>query len=111
MGYDVLQSRIVLYWQAAASTPTSYTVFVHLVDDAGTMRAQRDQIPGAGAFPTTSWVKGEYLVDVYDIPISPGDFKIRIGMYDASTGARVPVLDANNQPIGDYSELATRIEK
>jgi uncharacterized membrane protein len=111
VGYDVLQSRIVLYWQAAASTPTSYTVFVHLVDDAGTMRAQRDQIPGAGAFPTTSWVKGEYLVDVYDIPISPGDFKIRIGMYDASTGARVPVLDANNQPIGDYSELATRIEK
>ncbi|MBI5651606.1 MAG: glycosyltransferase family 39 protein [Chloroflexi bacterium] len=109
VGYDMLQSRIVVYWQATAITEKSYTVFVHLVDDTGTIRAQRDQIPGAGAFPTTSWVKGEYIIDVYDLPISPGDYKIRIGMYDALTGARVPVLDANNQPIGDYSEPPTRI--
>ena len=61
-----------LYWRALASISEDYTVFVHLVDAGGAIRAQEDQIPGAGAYPTTSWVKGEYLVDVYDLALPRG---------------------------------------
>jgi hypothetical protein len=81
---------------------------LHLIDSGGKLIAQRDQIPGVGAFPTTSWVADEYLVDVYDIDAPPGEYTIRVGMYDPATNLRLPVLDASNLPVGDYSELATR---
>ncbi len=117
IGYDLYSdpraTRLVLYWHALASTQTSYTVFVHILDADGTRRAQRDQIPGAGAFPTTTWVKGEYLADAYDIAIPrdapPGEYTIILGMYDAATGARLAAFDALGQPIGDHSKLPTRI--
>ncbi len=108
VGYDFSNRRIVLYWRASASTETSYKIFLHLIDSGGKLIAQRDQIPGVGAFPTTSWVAGEYLVDVYDIDAPPGEYTIRVGMYDPATNLRLPVLDPSNLPVGDYSELATR---
>ncbi|MCX7840954.1 MAG: hypothetical protein N2559_16080, partial [Anaerolineae bacterium] len=65
VGYDLVHGaralRVVLYWRALSTTDTSYTVFVHVVDASGTIRAQGDQIPGAGAYPTTTWLTGEYL--------------------------------------------------
>ncbi len=117
IGYDVRVDpqnvRLVLYWQALATTSTSYKVFAHLVDAQGATRAQRDQIPGDGVYPTTSWVAGEYLIDEYNIPLPADvtgmDLQIEIGMYDAATGARLPVFDGSNQPVGDYSVLPTRI--
>ncbi len=117
IGYDVQTDqravRVVLYWQALATRETSYTVFVHVVDANGATRAQGDQIPGVGAYPTTTWVKGEYLVDVYDISVPrdapPGEYSIQIGMYDAATGARLPAFNENNQAVGDYIQLSTRI--
>lgn len=110
VGYDLVPDahalRVVLYWRALGTTDTSYTVFVHVVDASGTIRAQGDQIPGAGAYPTTTWLTGEYLVDVYDIPLRETlqDYALRVGMYDA-TGARLPAFDARGQPIGDYIPL------
>ncbi len=117
VGYDVRENnrtvRVVLYWQALATSGTSHTGFVHLIDANGNLRAQRDQIPGAGTLPTTSWVKNEYLVDVYDIDlprdVPPGEYTIRVGMYDAKNNSRLNVFDASNQLLGDYSELPTRI--
>lgn len=108
VGYDFSNQRIVLYWRAIAATETSYKVFLHLIDHNGKLITQRDQIPGAGALPTTSWVAGEYLVDVYDIDAPPGEYTIRIGMYDPATNLRLPVLDLSNLPIGDHRELSTR---
>lgn len=108
VGYDFSHRRIVLYWRAVTSTETSYKIFLHLIDNSGKLITQRDQIPGVGALPTTSWVAGEYLVDVYDIDAPPGEYTIRIGMYDPATNLRLPVLDSANSPVGDYSDLATR---
>jgi len=109
VGYDLNDDaralRLVLYWRALASSEISYTVFVHLVDANGALLAQADQIPGAGAYPTTTWVEGEYLVDVYDLARPPGAYAIRIGMYDATTGARLPAFDANGQLIGDSIQV------
>jgi len=113
IGYDWSDTpgaqRLVLYWHALATSETSYTVFVHLVDADGAIRAQGDQIPGAGAYPTTSWVKGEYLVDVYDLVLPRGAsldaYTLRVGMYDATNGTRLPVFDANGRPLGDSIRL------
>jgi len=111
--YDQRALRLVLYWQALAPSETAYTVFVHVVDANGTIRAQGDHIPGAGAYPTTTWIKGEYLVDVYDITIPrdapSGEYSFRIGMYDAATGARLLAFDVMNPLIGNYILPPTRI--
>jgi hypothetical protein len=113
-GYDLVQDgrmlRLVLYWRALASTSTAYTVFIHALDSENTLRAQSDHIPGTGAFPTTSWVKDEYIADLHiiQIPVNapPGEYQFAVGLYDATSGTRLAVF---NSPIPDYSLLSTRI--
>jgi len=55
--------------------------------------------------PTSGWVEGEYLVDSYQIPVKPeapgGGYVIEIGMYEESTGTRLPAFDIQGQAIGD----------
>ncbi|MGE5262200.1 MAG: glycosyltransferase family 39 protein [Acidobacteriota bacterium] len=116
LGYDITVERrsihIALYWKASASTATSYTIFAHVVDPNGQIVGQQDQIPGNGAYPTTSWVKGEYLIDEYDIAFStdsdPNNLQIEIGLYDARTGERLPVFDDAGQPAGDHINIGVR---
>ncbi|HEX7592973.1 MAG TPA: hypothetical protein VF429_02275, partial [Anaerolineae bacterium] len=116
-GYDLSNDshsvRLVLYWQALALTPTSYTVFVHAVDANGNTVAYGDQIPSNGALPTTSWVKDEFLADLHEFSIPPdappGEYQIQVGLYDPKTGTRLFVFDASNQNVGDYIQLSTRI--
>lgn len=89
---------VTLYWRAKDSMSTSYTVFTHLIGSDNRVWGQRDRIPGNGARPTTSWVKGEILTDRYRIPVEsdtpPGEYAIEIGMYDSNTIERLPILDA-----------------
>jgi len=104
LGYQIakLQStiRLTLYWRCLAPMSTSYTVFAHLLDPAGQIRGQRDSIPCGGACPTTGWLEGEVLVDTYNIAVDPGAparaYTIAVGWYDASTGQRLPVGDADH---------------
>jgi hypothetical protein len=80
---------------------TSYTVFIHLLDERGEMVAQGDQLPGGGGFPTIGWLPGEVIADHYTIPLQKeapvGDYRIELGMYDVSTGQRLPVFDETGQ--------------
>jgi len=90
---DTLKVR--LYWQAAAEFDVDYTAFVHLIGPDGLLYGQVDQPPGAGAFPTTGWLSGEYIRDDYSITVadnSPaGDYQLEIGLYKPATGERLPV--------------------
>lgn len=96
-----------LYWRAEAMFDHDYTAFVHLVGPDGRLYGQVDQSPGAGAFPTTGWLPGEYITDAYTIPIAPqappGDYHLEIGLYDPDTGQRLPVTgpDCNGGPCDD----------
>jgi len=107
-GYDLVRSgrnlKLVLYWQALGRGQIAHQIFVHVVDASGKIVAQKDQSPGAGEFPTTTWVKGEYIVDSYDfmLPNDASDFQIRVGMYDPGSGARLAVFDAAGNQTGDF---------
>jgi hypothetical protein len=96
---------LVLYWQALETFDQPYTVFAHLVDADDHILGQRDQVPGDGEFPTTSWVSGEYLTDAYAIPVHSdtpsGEYWLEIGFYDPLDGTRLTVADADDQPFGD----------
>ncbi|MGC8825430.1 MAG: hypothetical protein ACP5TV_00325, partial [Anaerolineae bacterium] len=98
------QVTVTLYWQVLAQTDESYHVFVHLVDASGRLVSQRDQIPAAGARPTTSWAEGEIIADAYVFEQWPAEAeRILIGMYSLGRQgpARLPWYDAAGSPLGD----------
>ncbi len=90
---------LTLNWVAEGRPPGRYKIFTHLIDEQGNLGPQRDLEPGEGRLPTNGWARGEYVSTAYTIPvpatIPPGRYQIRVGLYDAVTGERVPPFGAN----------------
>ncbi len=74
-------------WRALQRMDTSYTGFVHLLDEAGRIVAQDDHVPLAGRRPTTTWAAGEVVEDPFTLALPPdlppGRYRLEIGLYDA----------------------------
>ncbi|MBI3764421.1 MAG: hypothetical protein HY260_21485 [Chloroflexi bacterium] len=79
-------SSLTLYWQSLAETETDYTVFVHVLDANGQIVAQRDAAPRDNAYPTSLWMKGEYVSDPYTIALASGTYALEVGMYLPENG-------------------------
>ena len=99
------QFEVTLYWQSLDVVSEDYKVFVHLYHPfiEGGLPGQHDGPPGNGAFPTSSWLPGEYITDRHHVPIEPnadpGPSRIGVGLYHSETGARLPVtVDGVPQP-------------
>lgn len=102
---------ITLFWQTDAPLTTSYTVFAHLLGSQynpaqnNFLWGQVDRLPLAGKLPTTAWTPGQTIADAYEVTLDAraprGIYKIEIGLYDAATGARLRVTDANGNDAGD----------
>ncbi len=91
--------QLTLYWQAHAAVAGRYTVFTHLLDAGGAVRAQMDGEPLAGRYPTTGWQTGEVIADTYRLTLAAdapaGAYRLEVGMYDAAVGVqRIPAYDA-----------------
>jgi len=105
--------HLTLYWQAAARPDRAYTVFNHVTDPADPARlvGQQDNQPVHDALPTTAWEPGRLVADEYDIRLrdnaAPGDYTLRVGMYVAPGGSRLPATDAAGRPLGDSISLTT----
>lgn len=105
--------EVVLYWLAPKPTSTSYKIFVHLLDNTGQLRAQQDSIPLGGTLPTDRWYPGEYITDSYRLPLppdlTPGDYRIEIGMYDPNTLERLSVFDQSGLELQDRRVLLDQV--
>jgi len=113
LGYDLASdtvapggaAQLTLYWQAAGRMDKSYKVFTHLLDANERIAAQQDSVPVGGQRPTTGWASDEVIVDHYTLTVkpdaAPGDYVLEIGLYEATTGDRLPVRDVAGQPLGD----------
>ncbi len=99
---------LTLYWHALRDGDRRYKVFVHAFDDQGVMVGQHDGVPGAGQFPTSGWVAGEYIADEHPV-LLPAGFatdhlgKLWVGLYD-DTG-RLPAFTSDGRPLGDHVEI------
>lgn len=86
---------LALRWQSLRPVSENYHVFVHLLDAHGDRVAQRDGQPVQWMRPTSSWQPGEEIIDRYGLllpaDISPGEYRIAVGLYDAVSGQRLPV--------------------
>jgi hypothetical protein len=117
-GYDTDQTEteltLTLYWQCNTALETSYTVFVHLLDENGQVQAQNDQLPVQGRAPTGGWVEEQIVIDTHIVAIAetapPGPYRIEVGMYDRQTMTRLPVFDAGGgRQTDDRALLDTEI--
>jgi hypothetical protein len=87
--------NLTLVWRVVETPPVSYRVFTHLLNTDGRVIAQHDAYPVNRARLTTSWVRGEYLVDPYALEFNEegrnyrGPAWLEVGFYDPDTGNRV----------------------
>ncbi len=85
---------VTLVWQAEKAPRTRYTVFTHLLASNGSIVTQNDSEPRSGQFPTTTWKQGDRIVDLHALPLKeaqPGQYRLEVGIYSATSGKRLPV--------------------
>lgn len=79
---------VVLYWEGVSPVAESYTVFMHLVDAAGQMVVQQDNVPVQGLAPTNTWAAGALIRDPYRLPLpstmAAGSYQLLVGFYTAA---------------------------
>ncbi|NLG48947.1 MAG: glycosyltransferase family 39 protein [Chloroflexi bacterium] len=89
---------VLLAWQARRWVPRNYTVFVHLLDESGAVRAQHDQVPRFD-YSTLFWVPGEIVIDWYHLSLPedapPGNYQIQLGMYERVNNTRLSIQGTN----------------
>ncbi len=96
-----------LFWEAEGPASRPYTVFNHLLDQDGMLVSQQDNWPVAGNWPPTCWRDGDLIVDTYTLTIpveaAPGIYHLSSGLYDAKSGARLPL--ANGRDAVDLGDI------
>jgi len=95
------QLCVTLFWRASGPAPRPYTVFVHLLGTTYNARqnnflwGQHDGQPAQGDRPMTGWRAGEEVADRHCLRVNAqapsGDYAIEVGLYDPSSGQRLPV--------------------
>jgi hypothetical protein len=83
--------RLNLTWHALAPINQDLKVSARLVGTDGQMVAQADAVPVHFAYPTGAWRPGEFISDVYDLPVSaglePGQYTPLLILYDPGQAA------------------------
>jgi len=117
LGYDLTSTavepgdhvEITLYWKSLQTTERIYAVFNHLVASDGRLLAQEDGWPRQGTYHTTHWLPGEVVDDQHAIQVpgdaQPGEYTLRLGMYDAATGERLTTWVDDTPMPARYVEL------
>ena len=121
LGYDLDSDAVragealslTLYWEALSTMDTSYTVFTHLLGPSNQVVGQKDNVPLNGTYPTALWEPGQVIADPYRIVVAadtpPGDYPLEVGMYRPDTSKRLPVIEADGQPLADDRILLSNI--
>ena len=96
---------LALQWRTPVPIKDSFSIFVHLVDSSGNLVTQYDGVPGGGLLPMTVWKPGELITDRFALILppdfAPGEYSIRVGIYNPASGLRLRVLSAAESG-GDY---------
>lgn len=90
-----------LDWLAEHKPTRDYRVTLRLIDNHGAVVAQRDEYPIGALLPPTTWNAGDakpgFMALSLPADLSPGDYRVVVGVYDPATGAAV----------GDFFEIGT----
>lgn len=94
-----------LQWQTVTPVTERYKVTLQLLDATNQVIAQRDSEPGGGTAPTAGWQPAIAVQDNHGLAIPvgtpPGSYRLIIALYDAQSGARLPVAGADHYVLGE----------
>ena len=99
-GYDLLSEPggpvLRLFWETRGVVVTDWTTYIHLHNAQGERIAQFDGPALAGLSPTSQWQSRGLYIDKRQlklaIELQPGEYLLRIGLYNFSSGERLPFL-------------------
>ncbi|MBE7553380.1 MAG: hypothetical protein HS126_20095 [Anaerolineales bacterium] len=96
--------EITFKWLAQSKPAADYTVFIQLwPSDPQQKFTGFDSQPLSGDYPTSLWDSGEVILDPHELDLStvpPGEYRILAGLYNLSTGVRLPAR-AGGVPLPD----------
>ena len=99
--------HFVVYWQAEMPVTTSYTVFTQLLNEAGQLIAQQDNLPVTGLAPTDTWQPGVVVRDPYRLAIpadtAPGNYRLIVGLYTAAGRLPLHLADGSQSEFVEIS--------
>jgi len=99
------QLEFTLVWQTETKLMTDYVVFAQLLDANNKLVASYDSPPIDGAYPTTTWLPNQSIIDSRFIPLtnlSSGTYRLIVGLYDPLTEQRLITAQQT-----DFIELDT----
>ncbi len=101
-GYEVLTETaqpggridLRLYWQVLEQPSRRWSLFVHMLDGADVIAAQRDRYPGRGLLATEQLLPGQTWVEALTVMLpdalyTPDTVHLTLGIYDTGTGERL----------------------
>jgi hypothetical protein len=98
---------ITAQWQVTAPPNGDFTTFIHLAEAGQAPLATGDSVPLNGRYPTRVWAAGEVIEDSYRLVVpeglADGRYPLWLGMYDATTGERLPLtINGERQQFDAY---------
>jgi hypothetical protein len=88
------------YWRVDQTPATNYSMFIHVYPaDEDQIMVQFDGAPTSPARPTLTWDDIHELYIGPDVTLTlpadlaPGDYRLAVGLYDFSNGARLSISD------------------
>ena len=100
---DVVVTR--WWWSANNDIDTNLTQFIHITNIETDELFVFDQIPFGGRFPTSDWVADMSEVDTWQFQLPAtlpaATYRIATGLYDATTGTRMPITLSNGDTVQD----------
>lgn len=87
---------VVVTWHVLEQLDADYLVFVHLVNAAGDIVAEHNAPPKAGRFPTSSWVRGDWIEDTQQVRlagVAPGTYQVYLGLWNEQDNRTLPAVD------------------
>ena len=95
-----LRFQAIARYASARSGDAPFTM-----NDQDQIVGQVDAWPLQGTYPTSQWQPGAIVDDPYEIQLSgeipPGNYRLQVGLYLLATLRRLPLLDAQGQPVDD----------
>jgi hypothetical protein len=98
-GLTASRLEFSLAWQTVHKPSADYTVFAQLLDLGQNLAAGYDNPPLGGAYPVSTWLPGQTIIDSRHIPLNglpPGDYQLIVGLYDPATDQRLTTPSGAN---------------
>jgi hypothetical protein len=97
--------RLFLTWYSLAPAQPHDTIFAHVGTADQPPIAQSDNDACLGLLPMSTWLPGDIIREqrIISIPdsVEPGQYEIRIGVYNRASGARLTAALPDGQPLQD----------